>query len=234
MLHFFLKTRSQKENCQILTAPDQLKAWRRANRKMSWGIPEGEFKRICDAPHLTDKDRSDGFIGTLLSYGFGSDREGYSNVALSGKLAWEYACKRMKGKTWQCQYIDFNKEDHIRLRPAAPPRPKGFYYTKFHPGENSQDLTVTQVLKGIQSDTGCGPEGIQSVTITHPHFAKLMNQGKMAFMAFADYDIAPYGFNDFFDAMQMFCSNGTLGLGIGNVDQNYPIFGIPTLRFQPS
>ena len=48
-------------------------------------------------------------------------------------------------------------------------------------------------------------------------------------MAFADYDVAPYGFNDFFDAMQMFCSDGILGLGIGNVDRNYPLFGIPTI-----
>jgi hypothetical protein len=26
-----------------------------------------------------------------------------------------------------------------------------------------------------------------------------------------------------------FCSNRILGLGIGNVDRNYPLFGIPTL-----
>ena len=59
---------------------------------------------------------------------------------------------------------------------------------------------------------------------------ELMNRRKIAFMAFADYDVAPYGFNDFFDAVQMFCSNNTLGLGIGNIDQNYPLFGIPTLK----
>lgn len=53
---------------------------------------------------------------------------------------------------------------------------------------------------------------------------------KIAFMAFADYDVAPYGFGDFFDALQMFCSNNTLGLGIGHVDQVYPLFGIPTHR----
>ena len=53
-------------------------------------------------------------------------------------------------------------------------------------------------------------------------------------MAFADYDVAPYGFNDFFDAVQMFCSNETLGLGIGNVDYNYPLFGIPTQRITKS
>ena len=40
-----------------------------------------------------------------------------------------------------------------------------------------------------------------------------------------------YGFNDFYDAPQIFCSNNILGLGIGNVDRNYPLFGIPTLQF---
>jgi len=69
------------------------------------------------------------------------------------------------------------------------------------------------------------------LSVTHPHLVGLMNCRKIAFMAMADYDVAPYGFNDFFDALQMFCSNGILGLGIGNVDQNYPLFGIPTLRF---
>ncbi len=58
-----------------------------------------------------------------------------------------------------------------------------------------------------------------------------MNERKIPLMALADYDVAPYGYNDFFDAAQMFCSEGILGLGIGNVDQNYPLFGIPTIRF---
>jgi len=69
------------------------------------------------------------------------------------------------------------------------------------------------------------------MTITHRHFQKLMNNRKMPFMALADYDVAPYGHNDFFDAAQMFCSNNVLGLGIGNVDQDYPLFSIPALLF---
>jgi hypothetical protein len=31
----------------------------------------------------------------------------------------------------------------------------------------------------------------------------------------------------------MFCSQGILGLGIGKMDLNYPLFGIPSLRFWP-
>ncbi len=50
-------------------------------------------------------------------------------------------------------------------------------------------------------------------------------------MAFADYDVAPCGFNGFFDVLQMFCSMETLGFEIGDVNQNYPLFGIPVLRF---
>ena len=41
----------------------------------------------------------------------------------------------------------------------------------------------------------------------------------------------PFGFNDFFDAVQVFCSRQTLGLGIGHVDRDYPGFGIPALSF---
>jgi hypothetical protein len=45
-------------------------------------------------------------------------------------------------------------------------------------------------------ETGCGPEGIQLLTITHKHFQTLMNDRKMPFIALADYAVAPYGYND--------------------------------------
>jgi hypothetical protein len=168
----------------------------------------------------------------ILSYGFGDDGNGNSDTVLSCKLAWEYACRRRRVKTWQCQYVDFNKTEDIRLRPGAPIRPKGFYYAKFQPGEKFQNMKVSQLRKRLKNDTGCGPEGIQFLTITHSHFPKMMDERKIPFMALADYDVAPHGFNDFFDAPQIFCSIGVLGLGIGNVDRNYPLFGIPTLRLQ--
>lgn len=130
------------------------------------------------------------------------------------------------------EYVHFDKPDHFRLRPGAPPRPKGFYYAKFQPGERFRLLTVAQLRKQLKEETGCGPEGIQFLAITHRHFQYLMDVKKVSFMALADYDVAPCGFNDFFDAAQMFCSEGILGLGIGNVDQNYPLFGIPSIRLQ--
>jgi hypothetical protein len=59
-----------------------------------------------------------------------------------------------------------------------------------------------------------------------------MNARRILFMALADHDVAPYGFNDYFDAPQMFCSVDTLGLGIGNIHRNYAQYGIPTLRIR--
>jgi hypothetical protein len=169
------------------------------------------------------------FIGSVLFYGFWEDGQGNSDAVLSGKLAWEYAIQRRK--TWRCEYVNFNKPQDIRLRPGAPARPKGFYYAKIRAEEKSKAMTVSQVRKTLTTDTGWGPEGFQFLSITHSHFADLMNERKIPFMALADYDVAPHGFNDFFDAPQLFCSNKRLGLGIGNVDRNYPLFGIPTLRF---
>jgi hypothetical protein len=57
-----------------------------------------------------------------------------------------------------------------------------------------------------------------------------MHNRETPFIALADFDVAPHGYNDFCDAPQMFYSNETLGLGIGNMDRNYPNFGIPTLQ----
>jgi hypothetical protein len=215
----------------ILPALEQIKAWKKANRKMKWGITAKDFATIEPPPILSPKDQADGFSGLVLSYGFGDDGRGNADAVISGRLAWEYAHKKRRGRTWQCRYVEFGKPDYVRLRPSAPARPKGFYYVKFRPGDIFLSLNVAKFRKSLDGDTGCGPEGIQLLSVTHSHVAELMNRREIAFTAFADYDVAPYGFSDFFDAVQMFCSNNTLGLGIGNIDQNYPLFGIPTLRF---
>lgn len=223
--------KSQDREDTILSITRQANAWKKANEKMAWGIGEDEFGRIKSPPRITDKDRFDGLIHVILSYGFGDDGHGNADSVLSGKLAWEYACKHRKGKIWQCEYIQFDKPEHFRLRPNAPARPKGFYFSKIQTGERYQNLTVSQLLKRLDSDSCFGPEGIQFLTVTHTHFQDMMNERKIPFMAFGDYDVAPHGFSDYYDSLQMFCSQGILGLGIGNVDYNYPLFGIPTLRF---
>jgi len=198
---------------------------------MAWDIHEAEFHRIGAPPLLTEKDRRDRLVGVILCYGFGHDGHGNADAVLSGRLAWEYACKRRRMKTWQCEDIHFDRSDHFRLRLEAPPRPKGFYFSKLQTGERYLNLKVSQLLTRLDDQTCCGPEGIQLLTITHPHFTGMMNDGKMPFMAFGDYHVAVRGPGDFSDAVQMFCRQGVLGLGIGKVDLNYPLFGIPTLRF---
>jgi hypothetical protein len=229
--NIFFKTNAPGRNAIILPMNKQIKAWHRANRVMGWGIDNTEFEKLAASlpPHLTDDDRMNGFIGSVLFYGFGDDGRGNSDAVLSGKRAWDYALQRRK--TWQCEYIDFNKPKDIRLRPEAPVRPQGFYLAKITSGERFLKSTVAQVRKKLAIETGWGPEGFQFLSITHPHFADLMNERKLPFMALADYDVAPYGYDDFYDAPQLFCSNSKLGLGIGNVDRNYPLFGVPILRF---
>ena len=226
-----LKGVPENQDFLILPMNRQIKAWYKANRKMSWGIQKDEFDGIEPPPPLSEEDLNQGFIGAALFYGFGDDGSGNADPVLSGKVVWDYARRTKRGKTWQCEYVDFDQSDHIRLRPGAPARSKGFYYAKFQPGDRFQSLTVSQVRKNLEKETGCGPEGIQFMAITHTHFSDMMSERKIPFMALADYDVAPYGFNDFFDAPQLFSSNGILGLGIGNVDRNYPLFGIPTIRF---
>ena len=225
------KGRPKTEGDLILPMLEQVNAWRKASRKMDWEITDDEFDMLEALPLLSNEDRIQGFMGAVLFYGFGDDDSGNSDAVLSGQLVWEYACKLRKRKTWQCEYVDFNKPEDIRLRPGAPVRPRGFYWAKLHPGERHINMTVSRLRKKLETDTGCGPEGFQLLAVTHTHFADLMTERKLPFMALADYDVAPYGFNDFYDAPQIFCSNHILGLGIGNVDRNYPLFGIPTLRF---
>ncbi len=230
-INVFTPCKSEDNDDFILPVTRQIESWQNANRRMDWGIQAIEFDQVKTPPQITDKDRRDGFIHVILSYGFGDDGFGNADSILSGKAAWEYACKHRRGKTWQCEDIHFDRPDYFRLRPEAPFRPKGFYFSKIQTGERYQNLKVSQLLTRLTKDTCFGPEGIQFLCITHPHFQNLMNNRKIPFMAFADYDIAPNGFSDFYDSLQMFCSQGILGLGIGNVDHNYPLFGIPTLRF---
>jgi uncharacterized protein YndB with AHSA1/START domain len=227
--NLFSKPKSGKPKGLILSIRKQMDAWRRANRKMGLGIEAEEFQKLNLPQPLTQEDRIRGFEGIGLFYGFGDDGCGHADAVVSGKMAWEYARLHRKGKIWQCEYVDFGKPEDIRLRLGAPPRPKGFFYAKIQPGERFQMMTVAQLRKGLTIDTGYGPEGFQFLCVTHPHFADLMTERKIPFMALADYDVAPYGYNDFFDAPQLFSSNHILGLGIGNVDRNYPLFGIPTL-----
>ena len=214
----------------ILPARDQLRAWRRAQGKMRWGIEEGEFQAVPPPPELDERERQEGYLGAVLCYGFARPGSRRADVVESGKQAWLYARRRHR-RIWQCDYADFDKPQNLRLRPGAPARPRGFYWIKFHPGPEFRNWSVNRFRRQLDDATGAGPEGFQLLCITHPHLARLMEQGRMNFMALADYDLAPHGFNDFYEAPQLFCSNRTLGFGVGNLDGTYPLFGIPRIKF---
>ena len=220
---------SSRSDKIFLSAKDQIRNWRRAIRKMRWAIGEEELDSIV--PFSVNDQTIDGHIcGNVLCYGFGDNGTGGSDAVLSGKRIWKYALKRWKNRTWQCQYIDFDKTDHIRIYPEAPTRPKGFYQCKICIPKEIQKITVSAFRKNCGKMTGLGPEGLQLLIITHPHLQQAINNRQLPCLAFADYDVAPHGFHDFYDAVQMFCSNNTLGLGIGNVDRDYPMFAIPSLK----
>ena len=124
--NLFLKLAHKGSKDPVLTINEQMRYWQKASRKMNWHISDAEFERLnaTPLPTLTKEDRERGFIGTALFYGFGDDGRGNSHAVLSGKLAWDYVLKQRK--TWQCEYVDFNKPQDIRLREGAPARPKGF------------------------------------------------------------------------------------------------------------
>ena len=83
---------------------------------MKWGIQKEPFDKIETPHHLTDRNKMEGFLGTVFCFGFGDDGTGCADAVLSGKRVWEYVRKRRWLKTWQCEYIDLDKPDHIRLR----------------------------------------------------------------------------------------------------------------------
>jgi len=234
LLHRFHIRKSKHRDSYILPVSEQIQSWRKADRKMRWGLRKDEFDRIGPPPRIDEDDRKAGFTGIILCYGFGNDGYGNSDAVFSGKVAWDYARKRRLKKMWQCEYIDFDKRpEDIRLHPGAPPRPKGFYFAELNLGGGALSKSVTQVRRSLSTASGCAPEGFQFLTITHPRVAEMMNRKEIHFFALADYDVAPHGFNDFYDVPQLFCSIGVLGMGLGHVDRNYPGFGIPTIRFYP-
>lgn len=201
----------------FLPIEDQVHHWRQANRKMNWGIAKEEFKRLVDRRFNTAA-HNDYLCGLLLSYGFGDDGSGNADAVLSGQRTWQYTRKKWKHRTWQCQYLDFGGPDSIRRYPEAPCRPKGFYMC---------EICIPKKIHRSNA-TGLGPEGLQLLIITHPHLQRALNDRRLPCLVFADHDVAPHGF---YDAVQMFCSNDILGLGIGNIDREYPLFAIPYMHF---
>ena len=70
----------------ILSYQKQIRAWRKARRKMGWRIREEEFESIAEMPFLSQDDIQQEFVATALFYGFGDDFNGNANPVLSGKM----------------------------------------------------------------------------------------------------------------------------------------------------
>jgi hypothetical protein len=224
--------RQKSGNGFILDRNAQIRAWKKANEKMGWGIARDEFDRIGQPPEITHQDRKDAFTGAALFYGFGDDDSGHSDAVLSGKFAWEYAVRsrKRKGGTWKCEYVRFDDPKFIRQSEDTSPRPKGFYFKKVQLGKKFHGISVERVRKQLVSDVGFGPEGIQFLAITHPHYVKMMDGDGIPFISLPGYDVAPHGFADFYDAPFLLATGNTLGMGVGNVSRPYPRYGSGTLR----
>ena len=52
--NLYSKDQPKKGDESILTLPEQIKAWRKANRKMGWNITQDEFDKQEIFPLLTD------------------------------------------------------------------------------------------------------------------------------------------------------------------------------------
>ena len=62
---------------------------------MSWDIAKVEFDEIKEPPPLTEKDLSEGFIGVILSYGFGDDGQGNADAEKIFALSPEVTVKNI-------------------------------------------------------------------------------------------------------------------------------------------
>ena len=101
---------------------EQVKSWKKANRKMNWGIADASFAAVGQPPALTPEDRADGFIGSILSYGFGDDGRGHADAVLSGRTAWAYARRKVTSR-WCNRGINTggNPPGTGRLKRLLPP-----------------------------------------------------------------------------------------------------------------
>ena len=66
-----------------------------------------------------------------------------------------------------------------------------------------QEKSVSRVCQQLNTETSCGPEGLQLLSITHFHLAELMNKHQIPFMSPADYEVAPCSVDGFLDAPQI-------------------------------
>jgi len=67
--NIFSKGQPKQADASILNLQEQVQAWRKANLKMGWDIPQDEFDQQKTIPPAIDSGVEQGFIGTALFYG---------------------------------------------------------------------------------------------------------------------------------------------------------------------
>lgn len=211
---------------------DQISAWLDACNRGNFGISLPEFDAIPDPSELTYQDILDGFVGVGLFYGFGGEGD-HSDMVLSGKIAWEYAASQCE--TWKWDSVNFDDPRYLNPRDGVHPRPKGFYWKKIQLGHVYQSKSVREVRNDLPTiDWGMGPEGIQLLAITHPHYVEQMNGRDVPFIDLPDYVVAPGVDGDFYHYYTPHLSfargDGRLRLGAGSVDNGGSQFGSGSLR----
>jgi hypothetical protein len=223
----------------ILSPDEQVAAWVKANKKFGKNkIPKAAFK-VLDSlviPTLTPVDMEAGYVGAVLSYGFGtiaypSGRSYYSDMVLSAKLAWEYIASTRA--VWKWDQIDFGNLKSIRpFSGKHSERPVGFYWKLVQLGHVHQNKPV-QVARGLisPSDWGMGPEGIQFF-LTHPHYAEMMNGNPYPFMDLPDFEISSGGdgVSSRAPCLGFYRVTSVLGLDSDDVSHPNPHYGSGSLR----
>lgn len=165
---------------------EQIEAWREANTRGGFGISDEEFDHIPESTYFDyNHELQNGYVGYCLFYGFGGDGE-HSDMMLSGKVAWEYLASRIPARKWH--RLDFDDPKKFRPRDGAHSRPKGFYWKKVHLGHYyiAQDRDEFHNLKPV-SDWGMGPEGLQFLAVTHPHYVDCLRNKEFPFLMLGDY-----------------------------------------------
>ncbi len=107
----------------------------------------------------------------------------------------------------------------------------GIHEAEFESIGTSLRLPKATWHMGLRAPFSSTASGTTAPAMRIPFYRAMMSERINPFMALADYDVAPYGFSDFFDIPQLFSSNRVLGLGVGNMDRSYREFGIPMVRF---
>jgi hypothetical protein len=219
---------ARSEEFQFPSPERQIELWKEANQRGNLGISKEEFASIPETPKLTEKDKVDGFVGTGLFYGFGTNGRGIADIILSGKISWEYIDKfyRCSGVS---DYIDF-RWSRMGLRPGAWSRPKGFFWKKVHLGQKYRKCARDDRKLLPEGDTGASFEALQLAGILIPEYIPQMNGKDKPFWDMIDYNIMPAPDSNIFRSLHLSTCCDGITLFRAPVDAEGDTYGAVVLR----